>query len=385
MPRVALLIETSREYGRGLLRGIAWYLRQHTGWSVYFHPMGLDDPPPPWLRNWQGDGILARINNDRMAQAVLASGLPAIDLRSAFSGLGLSHIGPDNRIVIRLALDHFVDRGFRHFAFHGAPPGQFLFLDLRRTLFRERVEQLGFQCSVFGEHHELRRRGSWERHQQRIATWLQALPKPVGVMCSSDEEALGVLDACRRADLAVPDQVSLISVDNDEYICLFAKPTLTSIDVNTEEIGCQAAALLERMIAGEQPPSATVLVPPRGVVVRGSTDAWALPDEQVSSAVRYIREHACEDINVERLLEHCNLSRRTLERRFKELLGRTPNAEILRVRLESARRALARTDLTVAKVAVNSGFHSISHFTTTFRRATGLSPVAYRNRFGGKH
>lgn len=385
MPRVALLIETSREYGRGLLRGIAWYLRRHTGWSVHFHPMGLDDPPPPWLKSWQGDGILARINNDRMAQAVLASGLPAIDLRGALRGLGLPHIGPDNRIVIRLALDHFVDRGFRHFAFYGAPPEQFLFLDLRRTLFRDMVAQLGFQCSVFGEHHGLRRRGSWERHQQRIAAWLRKLPTPVGVMCSSDEEALGILDACRRAELAVPDQVSLISVDNDEYICLFAKPTLTSIDVNTEEIGCQAAALLERMMAGANAATDPVLVPPRGVVVRRSTDAWALPDEQVSAAVRYIRDHACEDIHVGHLLEHSGLSRRTLERRFKVLLGRTPNGEILRVRLESARRALARTDLTVAKVAVNSGFHSISYFATAFRRATGLSPVAYRNRFGSKH
>lgn len=203
-------------------------------------------------------------------------------------------------------------------------------------------------------------------------------------MCSSDEEALSLLDACRRAERSVPDEVAVISVDNDEYICLFAKPTLTSIDVNTEEIGCQAAALLASMMAGEKPPQEFVQVPPRGIVARRSTDAWALPDEQISAAVRYIRDHACEDISVERLLEHCKLSRRTLERRFKELLGRTPNAEILRVRLENARRALARTDLPVAKVAVNSGFRSISYFTTTFRRATGLSPVAYRARFGNK-
>ena len=384
MPRVALLIETSREYGRGLLRGIAWYLRRHPQWSVYFHPMGLDSPPPPWLGSWEGDGILARINSERMAQAVLASGLPAIDLRGAFSGLGLPHIGPDNRIVIRQALDHLVDRGFRHFAFYGAPPGQFHFLDLRRKLFRDMVEQAGYQCTVFGEHYKRRCRGSWERQQQRTAAWLRQLSTPVGVMCSSDEEALSLLDACRRAERSVPDEVAVISVDNDEYICLFAKPTLTSIDVNTEEIGCQAAALLDSMMAGAKPPQEFVQVPPRGIVARRSTDAWALPDEQISAAVRYIRDHACEDISVERLLEHCKLSRRTLERRFKEILGRTPNAEILRVRLENARRALARTDLPVAKVAVNSGFRSISYFTTTFRRATGLSPVAYRARFGNK-
>lgn len=203
-------------------------------------------------------------------------------------------------------------------------------------------------------------------------------------MCSSDEEALDVLDACRRAELAVPDQAAALSVDNDESICLFAKPTLTSVDVNLEEIGCQAAALLERMMAGEKPPEDAVRVPPRGVVAWRSTEAWALPDEQIGAVVRYIRDHACEGIDVESLLENCTLSRRTLERRFKELMSRTLNAEILRVRLESARRALPRTQLPVAKVAVNSGFHSISYFATAFRRATGFSPVAYRARFGEK-
>ncbi|MDY0167342.1 MAG: DNA-binding transcriptional regulator [Thermoguttaceae bacterium] len=360
MPRVALLIETSREYGRGLLRGIAWYLRRHGPWSVYFHPMGLDDPPPPWLKTWQGDGILARINNDRMARAVLASGLPAVDLRGALTGLELPHIGPDNRMVVGHALDHLIDRGFRHFAFYGAPAGQFRFLDLRRALFQDLVAQSSYKCSIFGEQYKPGRRESWERRQQRIAVWLQNLSKPVGLMCSSDEEALDVLDACRRAELAVPDQVAVVSVDNDEYICLFARPTLTSVDVNLEEIGCQAAALLDRMMAGEKPPEAAVRVPPRSVVARRSTEAWALPDEQIGAVVRYIRDHACEGIDVDSLLEHCTLSRRTLERRFKELMGRTLNAEILRVRLESARRALARTQLPVTKVAVNSGFHSIS-------------------------
>lgn len=384
MPHVAVLIETSREYGRGLLRGVAWYVRRRGPWSVYFHPMGLDDQPPPWLKTWRGDGILARINNHRMAEAVLASGLPAVDLRGALAGLGLPHIGPDNRAVVRQALEHLVERGFRQFAFYGAPPGQNRFLDLRGEHFRNLVEQSGYECRVFGRGGRRRRSEPWEQQQQRIAEWLRKLPTPVGLACSSDEEALDVLDACRRAGRAVPDQVAVISVDNDEYICLFARPTLTSIDVNPEEIGCQAAALLQRMIAGAKAPADSEEIAPRGVVARGSTEAWALPDEQIGAVVRYIRDHACEGIDVAGLLAQCTLSRSTLERRFKELMGRTPNAEILRVRLESARRALARTDLPVAKVAVNAGFSSISYFSAAFRRATGLSPVAYRARFGKK-
>lgn len=376
---VALLIETSREVGRGLLRGIARYLHWHGPWSIYFVPMGLDDAPPPWLNTWRGDGILARINNRRMAQAVLNSGVPAIDLRGAIADLGLPHVGVANRIVVRQSLDHLLDRGFRNFAFFSEQRGQNRFVDLRCEYFCNLVKQSGYDCSVL---YKGRRSEPWEQQQQRIVEWLSKLPMPVGLMCSSDDYALDVLGACQWAGLEIPDQVAVISVDNDEYICRFAKPPLTSIDVNLEEIGYQASALMQKMMEGEKPTLDLVEVPPRGVVARRSTEAWALPDEQIGGVLHYIRDHACEGIQIEELLKQYDLSRSTLERRFKEYLGRTPKAEILRVQLERARNALARTNLSVAKVATQSGFNSISYFSAAFRRVTGLSPVAYRERFG---
>jgi LacI family transcriptional regulator len=377
-PHVALLIETSREVGRGMLRGVARYVREHGPWSLYYQPFGLSDLPPPWLKDWRGDGILARIDNRRMARAVLASEVPAIDLRGLLPGLGLPHVGGANRPVVRLALEHLLDRGLRRFAFCGIPRGMNRFQDLRCDLFRQQVEALGLPCSVFAAGPKSRAGEPWERQQQRIAAWLRELEKPVGVMCGFDDRALQVLDASRRAGIAVPDEVALVSVDNDEYICRLADPPLTSVDINPEEIGYQAAALLERMMAGARAPAKTVEIEPRGIVARQSSDLLAIDDRQIAAALRMIREQACAGLNVADVVERCGLSRSTLERSFKTILGRTPKAELLRVQMQRAQSLLARTDLPVAQIAAKTGFRSLSHFSATFRQRTGLTPAAYR-------
>jgi len=383
-PHVALLIETSREVGRGMLRGVARYVREHGPWSLYYRPFGLNDVPPPWLKDWRGDGILVRIDNIRMVRAVLGSGLPAVDLRGLLPGLGLPHVGCANRAVVRLALEHLLDRGLRRFAFCGIPRGMNRFQDLRCDLFRQQVEVAGYPCRVFPAGPKSRAAEPWERQQQRIAAWLVGLEKPIGVLCGFDDRALQVLDASRRAGIAVPDEVALVSVDNDEYICRLADPPLTSIDINPEEIGYQAAALLERMMAGASLPAEPVEIEPRGIVARRSSDLLALDDPRVATAIRFIREQACAGINVADVIERCGLSRSTLERSFKATLGRTPKSEILRVQLERARSLLTRTDLPVAQIAAKTGSRSCSHFSATFRQRTGLSPAAFRAFYGKK-
>jgi LacI family transcriptional regulator len=384
LPHVALLIETSRELGRGMLRGVARYVRERGPWSLYHRPLGLGDHPPPWLKDWRGDGILARIDNRAMARAVLNSGVPAIDLRGTLPGFGLLHVGCANPSIVRLAWEHLLDRGLRHFAFCGIPRGKIRFQDLRCDLFRRMVEEAGYDYSEFPAGSNAADAEPWERQQRRIAQWLTRLPKPVGVMCGFDDRALEVLDASRRAGIAIPDEVALVSVDNDEYICRLADPPLTSIDVNPEEIGYQAAALLERMMNGERPPEEPVEIEPRGIVTRQSSDILAIEDRQVAAAIRFIRDRACEGVNVADVLAEFPRSRSSLERAFKSVLGRTPKAEILRIQLERAKNLLARTDLAVADVAAKAGFRSLTYFSAAFRRTLGISPGAYRLRSGKK-
>jgi LacI family transcriptional regulator len=378
MRRVAVLIESSRAYGRGLLRGVARYNREHGHWSVYLQPQGLDHPPPRWLKRWRGDGILVRIGDRRMLRAVLGAGLPTVDLRGVVPDLGVPFIGVDNRAVADMAAEHLMERGLCHFGFCGLPAGVHPHLDERRRFFTARVERSGYQVHLFEARAELST--PWDREQRRMAAWIGRLPKPVGIMTCHDDRGLQALDACQAAGVSVPDEVAIISVDDDELLCSMFTPQLTSIDVNPEQIGFRAAELLDRMMAGESPVRDPILLPPRTVVLRQSTDTLAVDDPAIAAALRLIRRHACEGLRVDDLLDQVHLSRSVLERRFRHLVGRSPKAEISRVQLEGAKQLLSESNLSIDVVAARSGFRDGRYLCDVFAKKVGMTPSAYREQ-----
>lgn len=378
VPRIALLVETSREYGRSILRGVIRYQREHGPWSIYFKPQGLGAPPPPWLGTWRGDGILARIDDRRMAAAVLRARVPAVDLRGALAGLALPLVGVDNRAVVRLADEHFAERGFRHFAFCGTRLGENRNQDERADRFSAAIAARGFRCDVFQP--RAARAPSWDREQDEIVAWLRTLPKPVALMTCHDDRGRQVLDACLRADIAVPDEVAILGVDNDPFLCNLSTPQLSSIDPNPERVGYEAAALLGRLMKGARPPRSPQWVEPRGLIVRQSTDVTAVSDPHVASAARLIRTHAAGGMGIKQLLTQVPVSRSALFRRFKEQLGHSPKEELTRVRLEHAKGLLRNTTLSVATVAARAGYNEAKHFIAIFRRATAVTPLRYRKR-----
>ncbi len=379
---IALLIETSREYARGVLRGIAQYHHEHGPWSIYLAPHGLDEPPPSWLKDWHGDGILCRINSKRMADAVLATRIPFVDLRGAIPDVRLPFVGLDNRPIAQLAHDHLLQCGLRNFAFCGSPRGENPPQDLRCDYFVELVERGGQKCEVFLGQTTRGRRYSWEQEQEKIAAWIKRLRKPVGVMASNDDRGHQVLDACRRAGVSVPDEVAVIGVDNDSNLCNLCTPPLSSIDTNPSRVGYEAAALLMRMIRGEKAPREPVLLRiPRGLVRRQSTDVLAVDDPEVVQALRYIREHACEGIRVSDVISQTKHSPSTLERRIKALLGRSVKSEITRVRLERVKLLLQESDMKIVEVAARTGFTEPKYLCQVFGASEGMTPTSYRKQF----
>lgn len=377
---VALLIETSREYGRGLLRGIIRYQREHGPWSISFQPHGLDEPIPSWLSSWRGDGILARINDHATAEAVRATGVPAIDLRSSLGPLGFPIVGIDNRQVVRLAVDHFRERGFRHFAFCGTPYGAHRYQDERSDRFAREIRRQGYECEIY--QHPEQPAHSWDEEARRIATWLAGLPKPVAVMTCHDDRGQQVLDACLRAGISVPHEAAILGVDNDEFLCNLTTPPLSSIDVQPDHIGYEAAALLDRIMRGARAPRRPVHLPPRGIVVRSSTDVTAIADPHVARAARIIRDEACAGAPVEELIKTVPVSRSALFRRFKQHLGRSPKQESTRIRLERAKQLLRETALSVAQIAERVGYSEAKYFIAVFHRMVGDTPLRYRRRHG---
>jgi LacI family transcriptional regulator len=376
--QVALLIETSNAYARGLLQGVVHYIREHRPWSFHLMEQGRGDDPPPWLAGWKGDGIIARIETPRIARAVVKTGLPAVDLSAARLVPALPWVETNDEEIARLAAEHLIERGFKRFAFCG--DARFNWSQWREGHFAARLKVAGHACAVFRPKVAA---GDVAAAARELARWLKELPKPVGILACYDIRGQQVLDACRGAGLAVPDEVAVIGVDNDALLCELASPPLSSVIPNAHRAGYEAAALLDELMAGKRVPATAHLIAPLGIAERQSTEVLAVDDRDVARAVQFIREHACEGINVSDVLRAVPLSRRVLEQRFQRLLGCTPREEILHVRLARVKQLLGETDLPLYRVAERTGFEHVEYLSVVFKRETGRTPRAWREEARG--
>jgi LacI family transcriptional regulator len=290
----------------------------------------------------------------------------------------------DDAAAARLAFEHLRERGFRHFAFCGFNGADYS--DIRRGNFARLVGEGGLRCHRFAPPQRPHRASTLKYEEQGlkdgdlVARWLEELPKPVGLMACNDIRGQQVLNACRATGMLVPDEVAVIGVDNDEVLCELSDPPLSSVVPNTERIGYEAATLLDRMMRGRKPPSQPIVVEPAGIVTRRSTEVLAIEDRHIAAAVRFIREHACEGVDVGDVLRAVPLSRSTLERRFGREVGRSPKEEILRVRLNRAKQLLTETDFPLSVVAEKVGLVHAEYLSVIFKKKTGLTLVQFRNR-----
>lgn len=374
--RVALLVETSRSYGRGVLAGVRRYLAEHGPWSVFLETRALDSNGPPWLRGWRGDGLLTRTGSDALAELVRAVRAPVVELRSRRLMPDAPFVGVDNHQIGTRVAEHLVDRGFRRLAVYTLDTEAF-FVE-RCDNFIAAARKAGCPCEVIAASDHRERPAEWERHQEVLTAWVRSLAKPVGIMACTDQLGFWLLDACLRAGAAVPEEVAVVGVEDDESLCSFARPPMSSLRLNPERVGLEAAALLARLMRGRAAPRKPVLVPPQDIVVRQSSDVVAIEDPDVAMAVRFVRERACGGISVDDVVRATSLSRSGLERAFRRVLGRSPNAEIRRARLAEARRLLTQTDLTLAAIIGRTGFASVPYLCESFKTEFGQTPTEFR-------
>lgn len=378
--QVALIVETSVVYGRQILRGIARYLKTHGAWSVFLDERELHTPPPDWLSHWHGDGVICRSTTPEWAQVFRRRRLPVVDLNDLHLDLGLPRVGSDMEAIGRLGAEHLLERGFRHLAFCGFT--QETWSGQRRNGFVAAAGGAVGRGSLYESPWAGLREHPWPEERNRIARWLQSLPRPVGIMACNDARAQQVLEACRHLGAHVPDEIAVVGVDNAETFCELCNPPLSSVAPDAERIGFEAAVLLERLMAGKAAPRQPLRVPPRGVVTRQSSDVYAVEDTLVSRAVRFIREHACGGIKVEDVLREARCSRSVLERRFRQHLGRSPQAELRAVQLRRVRQLLTETDWTLPRIAEAAGFAHPEYLSVVFKRETGQTPNQYRREHG---
>ncbi|MFO0863486.1 MAG: DNA-binding transcriptional regulator [Gemmataceae bacterium] len=372
--QVALLVETSNAYARGLIEGVSAYVRDHQSWSMFLPETGRGDAPSAALARWKGDGVIARIETAEMAKAVRRLRVPAIDLSAARFLPDLPWIETDDDAIARLALDHFAERGFRHVAFCGDP--RFNWSKWRCDRFLDLAHQAGLTASAYGASGSLA--VSWQAEHAKLVRWVQHLPRPIGIFACYDIRAFQLLDACRDAGISVPEEAAVLGVDNDPVLCELCDPPLSSVMPDARRAGYLAAEMLDRWISGKPPAAEAHRIAPIGIRTRQSTDVLAMEDRDVAAAVRFIRERACTGISVNSVLREVPLSRRVLERRFFKCVGRSPHAEILRVKLVRVMQLLVETDMSIESIATMTGFEHPEYLSVAFKREIGIAPAAYR-------
>lgn len=380
---VALLIESSNAYARGLLSGIASYIHEHEHWSIYWVEQERGASPPSWLKDWNGDGLIARIENEQIARVVRKLSIPVVDVSAARQVPSIPWVETNDRAIAKLAFEHFRDRGFVNFAFCGE--SDFQWSSLRRQAFEEFVGAEGHQCHTFESKLSKGDSFSPNRERSKLSKWVLSLPKPIGLFACYDIKAQQVLDVCREHQVKVPSELALLGVDNDELLCDLCTPPLSSVIPAAHQTGREAAALLDAMMHGESVATEARLIDPIGVATRQSTDVLATEDSDIAIAIRYIRDHCCEGINVHDVLKVVPLSRRTFESRFQSIIGRTPHQEITRRRIEKVRQLLTETDFTLSQIAQRTGFQNQEYMSVAFRKAMNVPPAAYRKGTRNHH
>jgi len=378
-PEVALLVETSTTYGRDVLSGIAAYVRENGPWSVKLEQRSIREGMPNWLRRWRGDGIISRLPLLEMAEFSRRTGIPVIDMNEQIADLGLPLVFNDQQAIGRIAAEHLLERGFKQFAYIGQRGG--FWSDGRWEGFSTAVAQAGYPCYEFvgkGRTMADYQRRIWETETPLVAQWVADLPKPIGVMACNAFRACQLLDACRQVGVAVPEQVAVIAGDEEEVACRMAIPALSAVVNSGRQIGYQAARMLDRLMHGQPLEQTKVFIPPERVITRQSTDILAINDPLVAKALEFIRHYACQGIQVEDVLQAVDVSRSTLQKRFRQVLGRTIHDLILKFRIQRVKALLAETSLPLEEVAERAGFKYVQYMSEVFYQQMGIRPGKFR-------
>jgi len=372
-------MDSQSGWGRRVIRGIANYSLKVGPWQLTFCSETTEQHRMKQLA-LKADGIIARIHNEELNQLLQSIERPCVNI----SGILLKEepfprVCTDYASSAQLASQHFRERGFQHIAYCGFKNRPYeqrhckAFIDILKE---QHIKAELFQMNKV--------KSSWAQEQKELAAWLNSLPKPIAVFCWGTQRAHELLNLCLQYEIPVPEQVAILAGDDDDLLCEVAHPPLSGVVTPAEEIGYEAARILESILHGELPPTNSSFFESKGIHTRQSTDVLAIDDINLQSALQFIRETIPRTIRVEDVVEKTSVSRRALERKFQHYLGHSPSQEIQRVRLNYAKQLLRETEMTVADVAAQSGYSSNEYMIKVFQKNEGRSPLNYRSWVKGR-
>jgi LacI family transcriptional regulator len=380
--KVVLFIESSRASGRDLLRGVARYAHHHGPWSFYWEPGGMDTNRPD-LKSLDADGIIFR-DSSRLKAGVLRLGIPAVVVGHRQREVrGLINVVTDSSKVGGMAAEHLIHCGFRHFAFCGLSTTsleQTPWSKNRYESFCRSIVAAGFATPPSLVLPSLE--SNWQKSRRQLADWLAKLPRPMGILACNDDCGAQVSEACKLAGLTIPDMAGVVGVDNDEVICGLSDPPMTSIALNFERAGYEAAQALETAMRKARTMPFTIKVTATHLITRRSTDVVAVDDPHVAKALSFIRNHSRVPFSVNEVARQSGISRRVLEGRFRRVIGSSILQHIRTVRTDEIARLLLETNWPVAKIADTLGYCDVQHFARYFQSGKKMTPLAFRKAHG---
>lgn len=383
MPRkrvVAIVLDLDWGYRRHIdvFDGIQRYAAEQPHWECVIDEYAHDRLGKRGLKETPAyDGIIARASRE-LAATARKSRVPLVNVWYNSPGQGLPSVFPDFVATGRMAAEHLLSRGFRRFGCLSSRRERAH--SVQRQAFHETLAQAGFACNCATAPPQYsRHRLRWRAFLEMLDTWIDGWTPPLGVyVMFNDVTGRHVAETCRRRGLAIPQDVGLVAGLNETSVCLAPPPALTGIEVRYDRVGYESARMLDRLMRGKSAGKVPLLLPPVGVIARQSTDFFAVNDELVAQALRYISERSARDLSVDDVASKLHVGRRTLERRFQATLGRPIAGEMRRLRIEKARRELLESDLPIKAIAERCGFGDAKRMHEVFAREVGQSPTEFR-------
>jgi LacI family transcriptional regulator len=380
--RVGLVLQTGQAHMRGVSRGVYRFLRVNPHWRIEgegHYPLLQWDQLSAWL----GDGLIAIPNSPSQMEMLLQAEVPVVNAGTRFVDQKIQTVACDSKTIGKQAAEHLLSCGLQHFLFLSELTWENE--RIRHKSFAATIANAGYQCELLPvpvhEYTDADASARYHPDMDQISDGLQRIGQPVGVCTPNSVIARFVVEVANSRGFQVPDQIAVIGVNDDPLVCESTNPHISAVIQPSEQIGYEAARQLDLLMRGESINEKNVFLPPLGIAARRSTDMLAVEDEDVREALRFLREHAHEPIDVADVAFKVAISRRTLETKFQKLVGRTPALELRRVRLELAKRLLVDTRDPVTNIVFAAGFNSRQVFSTLFRRETGMTPTEYRRQF----
>lgn len=368
---VALAIPHSG-FGQMILQGIASYVQKAGPWVTW-----LAQDRQPSFRKWEGDGIITALFSREQYRVTAAARKPMVNVSSSLGDLDAPYVGADNQAIGRMAANHLLEKGYKHFAYFGNS-GHYGSIN-RLHGFNEVILKAGYHC-LFCDMTPINMDDDRFLSLRPFKKWVKAFPKPIGIFTFNDGVGLFIANACTLTGIRIPEELALVGTDDSLSVCEMCSPPLSSVHLPWERVGYEAAAMLDRMMNGEKPQKSPILIAPTGVTVRQSSDVLAVEDIEMSSALCFIRQNLGQMIAVAHVANHLGMCRRVLERRFFKAYGHTVAETIRLERMEMAKRELADHHKPISLIVQSCGFRANSHFVQVFRKHLGQTPSQYRKQ-----